>query len=124
MVVPGKCSILHAEIVAVAFAQKILGRYDIGDSGKFSYNLVTSAEPCAMCLGAVPWSGVNRLICGARDQDARNVGFDEGSKLPNWAAELESRGIVVLKDVLRNEAATVLREYASNGGLIYNSGNQ
>jgi tRNA(Arg) A34 adenosine deaminase TadA len=122
MVVPAHCSILHAEIVAVAVAQSVLGRYDLGDGGRLQFDLVASTEPCAMCFGAVPWSGVSRLICGARDEDARQVGFDEGPKLSNWVAQLSSRGIEVLRDVLRNEAVAVLHDYAASGGPIYNSG--
>ena len=76
-----------------------------------------------MCFGAIPWSGVNRLICGARDKDARDVGFDEGPKVKNWVAELRSRGITVLRDVLRKEAVAVLSEYAATAGSpIYNTG--
>ena len=116
------CSVLHAEIVAIALAQKALGRYDISDGGKEDYELVTSTEPCAMCFGAVPWSGVSTLVCGARDEDARSIGFDEGPKLPNWVEALESRGITVVRDVLRDEAVAVLQEYAEHGGTIYNTG--
>ena len=122
MVVSTNCSILHAEIIAIALAQKMLGRYDISDGGRLHYDLVTTAEPCAMCLGAVPWSGVSRLICGARDEDARRIGFDEGSKPTNWIGELEQRGIVVVRDVLRQKAVKVLEEYKASGGPIYNTG--
>jgi tRNA(Arg) A34 adenosine deaminase TadA len=122
LVVTSNCSVLHAEIVALAFAQKVLGRYDIGDGGTLRYDLAASTEPCAMCFGAVLWSGVSRLICAARDEDARSIGFDEGPKLPNWDAELTSRGIAVMRDVLREEAAAVLHEYAAGGGTIYNAG--
>ena len=115
-------SVLHAEIVAIALAQKALGRYDLSDGGREQYELVTSTEPCAMCFGAIPWSGVRRLVCGARDEDARSIGFDEGPKLANWADALESRGITVVRDVLREEAAAVLRKYAEGGGTIYNAG--
>ena len=122
MVVTAGCSILHAEIVALALAQKALGRYDISDGGKLHYELVTSTEPCAMCFGSVPWSGVTRLVCGARDADARAIGFDEGPKLADWVAALCGRGIDVLRDVLRDEAAAVLREYVQAGGPLYNAG--
>ena len=115
------CSILHAEMVALALAQKELNRYDIGDGGRLSYTLAASTEPCAMCFGAIPWSGVNYLICGARDEDARTAGFDEGPKLSNWKEALKERGITVVRDVMREEAAAVLRDYAAAGGTIYNS---
>jgi tRNA(Arg) A34 adenosine deaminase TadA len=116
------CSVLHAEIVAIALAQKALGRYDLSDGGKEHYELAASTEPCAMCFGAVPWSGVSRLVCGARDEDARSIGFDEGPKSTNWVEALEKRGITVVRDVLREEAAAVLREYGEGGGTIYNAG--
>jgi len=117
-----KCSILHAEIVALSLAQKISGRFDLGMDGQLKYDLVSTTEPCAMCYGAIPWSGVSRLVCGARDEDARSIGFDEGPKLKDWVGELEKRGIAVQRDVLRDEAAAVLRQYAVDGGVIYNAG--
>ena len=122
MVVTSKCSILHAEMVAIALAQKKLGRYDIRGEGRRRYALVASTEPCAMCFGALPWSGVTRLVCGARDEDARRIGFDEGPKLPDWHEALQNRGIRVTRDVLREEAVAVLDLYAGLGRPIYNTG--
>jgi tRNA(Arg) A34 adenosine deaminase TadA len=119
LVVSGHCSILHAEIVAIALAQKRLGRYDLGDQGRRQYELVTATEPCAMCFGAIPWSGLSLVVCGARDEDARRIGFDEGPKVADWAGALESRGIRVVCDVLREAAAAVLEEYSRGGGRIY-----
>ncbi len=116
----GQCSILHAEMVAIALAQKQLGRYDLSDGGRLCYELVTAAEPCAMCFGAIPWSGVSRVVSGARDADIRSIGFDEGPKLPDWSAALKERGIQVVQDILRDESISVLREYADTGGVIYN----
>jgi len=113
-------SIAHAEIVALSQAQAVLGNFDLGGAGMPNCELVSSAEPCAMCMGAIPWSGVRSLVCGARDEDARAVGFDEGAKRPNWADDLEARGITVRRDVLREDAASVLREYAAGGGIVYN----
>ncbi|MBT3202400.1 MAG: nucleoside deaminase [Phycisphaerales bacterium] len=121
IVARSNCSILHAEMVAIALAQKNLGRYDISDNGKSDYELVASTEPCAMCFGAIPWSGVTQLVCGARDEDARRIGFDEGPKLPNWPEALEERGIQVSRDVLRQEAVDVLEYYVKTGGTIYNA---
>ena len=116
------CSIAHAEMVAIAVAQRIVGSYDLGYKKDAAYQLVTSAEPCAMCLGAVPWSGVRSVVCGARDEDARGIGFDEGHKPSDWIKSLEDRGISVVRDVLREEAKAVLLEYKRRGGLIYNAG--
>jgi tRNA(Arg) A34 adenosine deaminase TadA len=75
-----------------------------------------------MCYGALPWSGISRLACGARDADARAVGFDEGPKLDDWIEQLNARGIDVVRDVLRGDAVAVLHDYAASGGTIYNPG--
>ena len=119
LVTSANCSILHAEMVAIALAQKTLGRYDLGSDGQEAYELAASTEPCAMCFGAVPWSGVKRLLCGARDEDARAVGFDEGAKLADWRSALEERGITVTRDIARQAAADVLTQYAKQQGKIY-----
>jgi tRNA(Arg) A34 adenosine deaminase TadA len=120
MVTTAGLTIAHAETVALMQAQVILNSFDLGGSGIPHCELVTSTAPCAMCLGAVPWSGVRALVCGARDEDARSVGFDEGSKRSDWVHELEIRGIKVLCDVLRDEAVAVLKDYVKNGGVVYN----
>jgi len=118
------CSIAHAEMIAIAVAQRVTGSYDLGGEKDVDYQLVTSTEPCAMCLGAIPWSGVRGVVCGARDEDARSIGFDEGSKPQNWVKSLENSGIRVVRDVLREQAKAVLLEYGRSGGLIYNAGKE
>lgn len=119
LVLPSQCSVAHAEIVAFMMAQPLVGTFDLATPGFPPYELVASTEPCAMCFGSVPWSGVESLVCGARDEDARAIGFDEGPKMSTWVAELEKRGIQVQRDVLREDAAAVLRLYAQSGP-IYN----
>ena len=121
LVESANCSIAHAEMVAIAVAQRVIGSYDLGSRKNIAYQLVTSTEPCAMCLGAIPWSGVRSVVCGARDEDARAIGFDEGPKPDNWIKSLEDRGIRVRRDVLREQAKGVLLEYSERGGLIYNA---
>ena len=118
-VIASNCSIAHAEMVALSLAQRALGSYDLGADGLPVCELVTSTEPCAMCLGAIPWSGVRRVICGARDEDARTIGFDEGHKPADWVGALEERGIDVVRDVLREAAAAVLMHYHDSGGVVY-----
>src|SRR5215210_6097885 len=69
LVVPTNCSVAHAEMVAFMIAQQIVKDFDLGGEGKPDYELYASTEPCAMCFGATPWSGVRKLVCGARDED-------------------------------------------------------
>ena len=120
LVVQSSCCFAHAEMVAIGIAQQRLGAYDLGEPDRPPHELVTSTEPCAMCLGAIAWAGLRRLVCGARDSDAREVGFDEGSKLADWITALERRVIAVVRDVCRDDAREVLRRYAEEGGTIYN----
>jgi tRNA(Arg) A34 adenosine deaminase TadA len=120
LVMQTNCSVVHAEIVAIILAQQKLATFDLGAEGLPAYELFTSTEPCAMCLGAIPWSGISSLICGARDEDARKIGFDEGEKPEKWIKSLAVRGIRVTRDVLRDKAKTILQQYVDEGGIIYN----
>jgi tRNA(Arg) A34 adenosine deaminase TadA len=114
-------SVLHAETLAIMLAQAHLGTYALGALEGESYLLVTSCEPCAMCLGATLWSGVRGLVCGAAKEDATAVGFDEGPVFAESWTYLERRGVRTARGVLRREAAAVLELYRDSGGAIYSS---
>lgn len=108
-------SIAHAEIVAIMAVQQALGTV----TTKPSLTLVTSAEPCCQCFGAIVWSGVDRVICGATTDDVEAIGFDEGPKPAAWQQRLKERGIDVIEQVQRDAARDVLRDYKQRGGVIY-----
>lgn len=120
LVVPSSNAFLHAEIVALMFAQHALGSYSLRESGMPEHELVASCAPCAMCLGAVLWSGVKRLITGATREDALAIGFDEGPVFDESYEYLRARGVTVTAGVLREHALAVLEEYRTRGGPIYN----
>ena len=113
------CSIAHGEMVAIALAQKELDTFDLY-ADNTPRQLVTTTEPCAMCLGAIPWSGIRSVVCGATDADAREIGFDEGAKPADWIDQLKKRNIEVTQNIHRKEAIEVLRSYLDRGGQIYN----
>ncbi|MFU8877433.1 MAG: nucleoside deaminase [Wenzhouxiangellaceae bacterium] len=117
---PQSCSSAHAEIVALSLAQQRLGTWNLAEAMPEPLELVTSCEPCAMCLGAIPWSGVRRVICGATKQHAEETGFDEGARDPAWREMLNHRGIELQTAVLHEQAAEVLRLYQASGARIYN----
>ena len=114
-------SALHAEMLAVMMAQHRLGSYTLAGSPSASYELVSSCDPCAMCLGAVLWSGVGRMVTGADRDDATALGFEEGPVFPQSYVYLQERGVAVTRSVLRQEAASVLELYRRQGGQIYNA---
>lgn len=116
-VVAAHASFLHAEMLALLLAQQKLGTHDLSRHGPLT--LLSSCAPCAMCLGALPFAGVAELVCGAREEDARRIGFDEGAKPADWIGSLQERGIRVTTDVLRDRAALTLQRYRAIGGPLY-----
>lgn len=120
LVVNANNSLLHAEVTALMAAEQRLGRYSLRNASGSAYEIVTSCDPCAMCLGAILWSGVSRVVCGADREDARAIGFDEGPVFDESWQYLERRGVEIVRGVLREEAAEVLRRYRDAGGELYN----
>lgn len=116
-VIPSAASFLHAEMLALLLAQQRLQTHDLRTAGSFT--LISSCAPCAMCLGAIPFAGIARLICGARAEDAEAIHFDEGDKPSQWQRTLERRGIAVELDVARAAAVGILERYRDIGGTIY-----
>jgi tRNA(Arg) A34 adenosine deaminase TadA len=121
-VVPMRCSSAHAEVMALSLAQNAVGTYDLGGAGQPDHQLVVNWCPCAMCCGAVVWSGVRALvIAGSGPELERITGFDEGPIHPEWAAELTRRGVVVTDGVLRDETLAMFNEFAASGRPVYNA---
>jgi tRNA(Arg) A34 adenosine deaminase TadA len=117
LVLDSGLTIAHAEIVAMMRAQRALADSPRPAGG--AYSLVASTEPCCQCFGALVWSGIRHLACGANTADAEAIGFDEGPKPEAWVRALESRGITVSQGIRRDEARVVLGEYVRRGGVIY-----
>lgn len=62
----------HAEIIAIREAASLLKTHDL--SGCTIYS---SCEPCPMCLGAIYWAGIKRVVYGCDRNDAENAGFND-----------------------------------------------
>jgi tRNA(Arg) A34 adenosine deaminase TadA len=121
-VAPTSCSSAHAEIMALSLAQKRLGVYDLGNSALPEHELVVNWRPCAMCFGAVLWSGVRHLrIAGSGPELEELTGFDEGPIHPDWKDELAKRSISVEEGLLRAKALDLFRWFRSSGRLVYNA---
>lgn len=112
-------SVAHAEMLALMLAQGTVGRPRLnGVGGEFV--LATSSQPCSMCFGALPWAGIDRLLCGALREDVESVaGFAEGPLPEDWVGALRGHGIVVVEGLLRERAVAVLREYRERDGGVY-----
>jgi tRNA(Arg) A34 adenosine deaminase TadA len=120
-VMPHNCSSAHAEVMALSFAQKQLGTFDLGGEGLPAHQLVVNWRPCAMCYGATIWSGVRSLVVAGDGPELEEItGFDEGPVHPDWVVEMEKRGISVVQDVLRDEAIAGFHAFAKANRIVYN----
>ena len=123
-VLPSRCSVAHAEMMAYMLAQQRTQRArlnrDDEDRPVGPVTLATSAQPCCQCYGATIWAGIDRLLIGARAEDVMSLTpFDEGPLPADWVGELERRGIAVVRDLQRDAACDVLRAYGTGGGARY-----
>ena len=118
-VVPHTTSLAHAENMAYMLAQQRLQRSRLNEpSGRFL--LATSSQPCCQCYGATIWAGIDRLLIGASAQDVEELTpFDEGPLPADWIGELNKRGIEVVRDIERDAARAVLRQYGEINGAHY-----
>ena len=123
-VLPHSCSLAHAETMAYMLAQQRTQRVRLNEvapgEAAGPVVLATSAQPCCQCYGATFWAGIDALLIGARSEDVmRLTEFDEGPLPEDWVGELERRGIAVNRDLHREAACAVLRDYGALGGAFY-----
>ena len=126
-VVPQVCSLAHAEAVAIALAQQAQQTHDLSACSTTGLELFASGQPCVQCFGMTWWSGVNRLVMGARASDIeRLTGFREGPLPEDWTTRLASRSplaaVQVKTDVCRERACELLLAYSQSGGTNYSPG--
>ena len=121
-VVPTSVSAAHAEIVAISLAQQKLAYYDLGGAQMPDYQIVVNGRPCAMCFGAIPWSGIRSVVIGASGEQIESIaGFDEGPIHPQWRDEYRKRGIEIIENILAEEACQAFREFIASGQPVYNA---
>jgi tRNA(Arg) A34 adenosine deaminase TadA len=121
-VVPGRCSSAHAEVMALSLAQQTIAGHDLGGAGQPLHQIVINWTPCAMCCGAIVWSGIRSVvIAGSGPEMEELTGFDEGPIHPTWDDELRRRGIAVREGLLRAEALAAFEEFAASGRPVYNA---
>ncbi|MFB9725062.1 nucleoside deaminase [Haloechinothrix salitolerans] len=62
----------HAEVVAIREACRKLGTFDLTGC-----ELISSCEPCPLCVSASLWARVDRVVYTADRYDAAKAGFDD-----------------------------------------------
>jgi len=62
----------HAEVLVIREAAKLLKSYDLS-----ACVLYATCEPCPMCLGAIYWSGIKKVVYASDRHDAEAIGFND-----------------------------------------------
>ncbi len=78
--------------------------------------LYTSAEPCAMCAGAIYWTGIGRVVFGLSESDLKRL---TGAHAENPTLDLPCRSVFaagqrvieVVGPMLEEEAAALHRNF-------------
>jgi guanine deaminase len=78
----------HAEVVAIRAACARLGRHELSGC-----TLYASCEPCPMCLAAIHWARLERLVFAAGREDAAAAGFDDAAFYRELALPPEQRAL-------------------------------
>ena len=104
----------HAEVNAIRQASQALQTIDLRGCAMY-----TTCEPCPMCLTAIHWAKIDRVVYGAAIADAVRAGFSE---LHIGAQELARMGgspLRVEQGPLREECAALFEEWKQNNGRTY-----
>jgi tRNA(Arg) A34 adenosine deaminase TadA len=104
-VVPSHDPTAHAEVLAIRQAADALGTHDLG-----CCVLYASCEPCPMCLGAIYWSGIRRIVYASDRYRAASAGFDDERIYAELALGTDERSIT-MERAMEKEGDSVLKKW-------------
>jgi len=96
----------HAEVTAIRKACASIESFRLDGC-----TLYTSCEPCPMCMGAVYWSHLDRVVYGAVHADAARVGFDDSHIYDELCIPREARSLP-MEQHLSDHAQTPFQAWA------------
>ena len=104
---PDRDMTAHAERLLATQASKTLDPKFLADC-----TLYTSAEPCAMCAGAMYWAGIGRIVYGLSERRLKTI---TGNHAENPTLDLPCRTVFaagqrhveVIGPLLEDEAAAI-----------------
>lgn len=99
----------HAEVEAIRAAAQTIGHHQL--DGAVAY---TSSQPCPMCLAALHWARVDRVVYAAGVDVAAEIGFDD----QRFQAALAGRDerALPMTQMLQDEAEVIMRAWARTPG--------
>lgn len=95
----------HAEVTAIRRACESLGRFDLA-----GHVIYSSCEPCPMCLAAIYWARLDRLVFANSRDEAAAIGFDDAAIYAEIPKPLAERSIPTLHQPC-DEAARVFADW-------------
>jgi tRNA(Arg) A34 adenosine deaminase TadA len=98
----------HAEMLALRDAARVLGTHDL--SGCV---VVSTCEPCPMCLAAAFWARVDRIVYAATRADAAAAGFDDEALYREVSVPPDRRTIPMVR-ALAAEGARPFQAWQAN----------
>ena len=102
----------HAEVMAIRDAGDRLETHVLDDC-----IIYCSCEPCPMCLSAIYWSRIPRVVFAASAEDARAAGFDDALIAGEMGLEWDDRTLQS-RQALREEGKEVLEEWTRDPDRI------
>jgi tRNA(Arg) A34 adenosine deaminase TadA len=101
----------HAEARAAGTAAR---RYEARELNRLT--LYSSAEPCAMCAGAIYWAGIGRVVFGLTERDLKDLtgNHPDNPTMDLPCREVFARGqrsVEVVGPALVSEALAVFEGY-------------
>ncbi len=96
----------HAEVNSLRRASRDLKRISLEGT-----TLYSTCEPCPMCLSAIHWAKVDRVVFGASIADAASAGFSELSVAATDLVRMGRSPLVVEGGLLAEECASLFREW-------------
>lgn len=102
----------HAEVVAIRRATSKLGTFDL--AGHVMY---ASCEPCPMCLSAIFWARLDRIVFANTRDDAARIGFDDALIYEEVAKPLDKR-LIACEQIDLDEAAAVFEAWVRKSDKV------
>ena len=100
----------HAEVNCIRKAAAELKSIDLAGC-----TLYSTCEPCPMCLAAIHWAKIDRVVYGATIADAAGAGFCELHVDAAALAEMGRSPLIVEGGLLREECAALFDEWKRAG---------
>lgn len=108
-----KTEFSHTELRAIEDAMENLGGHLCAEGGK-GVTIYSSCEPCAMCMGAILYTGIDRLVYGATLEDSKKCVNEILAKSKDVANACSNRKIEIVSEYQREEAVKVLNKWKEN----------